>query len=181
MTKFLISLLLLTTVCYGQATLIQKPDNDTDSNWKKLDRANYSVQYPSDWDLDESGQMGTSFVLFSSLESDKDQFKENVNLLIQDLSGYNLDLTKYTELSLKQIKTLIPNSTLPESKRIKTKSEEYQRLIYTGDQSKFHLKFEQYYWIKNDKAYVLTLTCEQNKFSKYKNTGEKILNSFRLK
>ena len=172
MIKILLSFLLSTSACYGA---------NTDTSWKKIDKANYLIQYPSDWELNESGQMGTSFILFSPLESDKDKFKENVNLLIQDLSGYNLDLNKYTDMSVKQIKTMIPNSTLIESKRIKTSSQEYQRLIYTGDQSSFHLKFEQYYWVKNNKAYVLTLTCEQNKFSKYKVVGERILNSFRLK
>jgi hypothetical protein len=30
----------------------------------------------------------------------------------------------------------------------------------------------------DNKAYVLILTCEQNKFANYKETGEKILNSF---
>ncbi|MBK7681894.1 MAG: hypothetical protein IPJ26_05200 [Bacteroidetes bacterium] len=39
--------------------------------------------------------MGTSFIIFSPLENDEDKFKENVNLLMQDLTGQNIDLDKY--------------------------------------------------------------------------------------
>ncbi|MCK6607950.1 MAG: hypothetical protein L6Q46_06535, partial [Flavobacterium sp.] len=87
----------------------------------------------------------------------------------------------YTKISEDQIKTLVTNSILIESKRIKDGSDEYHRMIYTGDQGIFHLKYEQFFWIKNDKAYILTLTCEQDKFSKFKKMGEAILNSFRFK
>ena len=125
--------------------------------------------------------MGTSLILFSPLETRQDKFKDNVNLLIQDLSGHNLNLNKYVEISEGQIKSMITNSTLIESKRIKTGLEEYHRMIYTGDQGMFHLKFEQYFWVKDEKAFVLTLTCEQDKFSDYKEVGEAILNSFTFK
>jgi|TARA_B110000908_G_C10242267_1_gene446744 hypothetical protein len=36
--------------------------------------------------------MGTSFILFSQLNLDTEKFKENVNLIIQDLTSYNIDL-----------------------------------------------------------------------------------------
>jgi hypothetical protein len=54
-------------------------------------------------------------------------------------------------------------------------------MVYSGDQGIFHLKFEQYFWVINQQAYILTLTCEQNKSSDYKENGEKILNSFSFK
>jgi hypothetical protein len=68
-----------------------------------------------------------------------------------------------------------------ESKRIKTQDEEYHKVIYTGDQGKYKLKFEQYYLIRNNKAYILTLTCEKEKFVNYTDDGESILNSFVVK
>lgn len=184
MTKILTSILLLSIVSYGQTTTKQESGNNqpqTINDWKTLDQSNYSIQYPSTWELDQSGQMGTSFILFSPLESDKDKFKENVNLLIQDVSGQNIDLNKYTEISEGQIKTMITNSALIESKRMKNDRGEYHKIIYSGDQGKFHLKFEQYYWVINDKAFVLTFTSEQGKFADFLEIGEKILNSFILK
>jgi len=163
--------LTLTTLCHAQA----KPD------WKQLNESGYSIQYPSDWELNTSRQMGTSFVILSMQATPQDQFRENVNLLIQDLTGHDLNLDKYTEISEGQITTMLTNGVMLESKRIKAGGSEFHKLIYTGDQEPLKLKFEQYYWVKNNNAYVLTFTTEVNQFDAFKETGEKILNSFILK
>ena len=76
---------------------------------------------------------------------------------------------------------MITNSALIESKRIKNGNDEYHKIIYSGDQGIFHLQFEQYYWVINEKAFVLTFTSEKAKFADYKTIGEEILNSFILK
>lgn len=154
---------------YGQTT-----------DWNTTQKDTYLFDYPKDWELDESGQMGTSFILFSPLSSQNDQFRENVNLLVQDLTGYNLDLDRYVEISEGQIKTMITNGKLSESERVTNQSLDYQRVIYTGKQGIFNLKFEQFYWVVGDKAFVLTLTCEESQFDDYRLTGEKILNSFKI-
>lgn len=180
MLNIISSILLLSIVTCGQTTISQEL-NQTIIDWKTLDQSNYSIQYPSNWELNQSGQMNTSFVLFSPLESDNDKFKENVNLLIQDLTGYNIDLNKYTEISEGQIKTMVTNSSLIESKRIKNGKDEFHKIIYSGDQGIFHLQFEQYYWVVNDKAFILTFTSEKDKFENFKEIGEKILNSFKQK
>lgn len=148
--------------------------------WKSLTENNFSIHYPDNWELNKSGQMGSSFILFSPLSSEKDQFKENINLIVQDLSGHNLDLDKYVELSENQIKTMITDGNIIDNKRVTTETFNYQKIIYTGKQGILNLIFEQYYWVVENKAYVLTLTCEENEFDNYKTTGEKILNSFKL-
>ncbi len=173
MKQILLSFFLFSNLAFGQKT-------DERGQWKILQESNYSIKYPSNWQLNQSGQMGTSFILFSPTESAQDTFLENVNLLVQDLAGMNLDLDKYTSISENQIKTMIANSNLLESKRIKNDKSVFHKLVYTGDQGILKLKFEQYYYILNDKAYVLTLTCEQNKFVQFKEIGERILNSFVL-
>src|ERR1700758_2867940 len=86
-----------------------------ETGWPSFNQKEYTVKYPADWQLDKSGQSGTSFVLFSPLENKADLFKENVNLLVQDLTGKNIDLTKYTEISEGQINTMMPNSKIIES------------------------------------------------------------------
>ena len=152
-----------------------------DSGWKELSRKDYSIQYPANWDSDESGQMGTSFILFSPPSSAKDKFRENVNLLIQDLSGYDMDLDAYVELSESQIKTMVTDGKIIESVRNTAAPHHFQKMIYTGTQGIFKVKFEQYYWVIEDEAIILTLTCEAKEFKDFKDTGEKILNSFKLK
>ena len=151
------------------------------AHWKTLNTDEYFIQYPDDWQLDESGRMGTVFVLFSPLSSSQDLFKENVNLLIQDISTYELNLDQYTEISEGQIKSMITDSKIIESKREHEGSDEFHKMIYTGRQGKFNLTFEQYFWVENGKAYVLTFTCEQERFSEFKELGESIMSSFLIK
>lgn len=151
------------------------------SGWNSLNEKDYSIQYPENWTLDKNGQMGTNFFLFSELTSETDQFKENVNLIIQDLTGHSMDLNYYVEISEGQIKRLITDGNIILSKRIKKIESEYQKVIYTGRQGIFSLKFEQFYWVQNDKAYILTLTCEEDEFNNFKEIGERILDSFIIK
>jgi len=155
-----------------------KLTTSSEGDWETLTQNNYTVQYPTTWELDLSGEMGASFILFSPMESDQDLFQENVNLLIQDLTGMDVDLDKFTAISEDQVKTMVTNSNLIESVRLKPKAGEYHKIIYTGDLGTYHLKYEQYYWVMNEKAYILTLTTEMDTFEAFKETGERILNSF---
>ena len=180
MIRILTAIIYFSILPSGQTSLNPAPENSR-SEWKTLVQSNYSIEYPSTWELNKGGQMGTSFILFSPLDSEKDTFKENVNLMVQDLGKEKIDLNRYTENSEGQIKTLLTNSDLIESKRIKKSNAEFHKLIYTGDQGVFHLKFEQYYWVIDSKAYVLTFTCEKEKFAAYSETAKKILNSFNIK
>jgi hypothetical protein len=151
------------------------------SDWKTLDEKEYSISYPADWSLDQSGTMGMSFALLSPLEDNEDTFRENVNLMMQDISHHKLDLNTYTNLSIEQIGTYITDSKILSSERMKKDGLEYQQIIYTGKQGLFYLTFEQRYWVVNGKAYVLTLTTEEDKFEAFKATGSKVLDSFQIK
>lgn len=184
MTRILLAFMLLSINVCGQTTIVEESENKNEltiNEWKTLDQPAYSIQYPSTWELNQSEQLGSSFVLFSPVESKNDKFKDNVNLLIQDLTGYNLDIYKYTEITEEQIKTMVTNSTLIESTRKNNDKGEYHKIIYSGEQGIYRLTFEQYYWVINDKAFILTFTCEQEKYADMKETSGEILNSFILK
>lgn len=177
--------LVLAFVACGQSSQKESKKEDikteTHKNWKTLSESDYSIQYPDTFDLDKSGQMGMSFILLSKQTSQQDLFRENVNLMIQDLSGRNIDLDKYVEISEEQIKTMIMDGNLIGSKRMTDKNKEYQRLIYTGKQGQYDLKWQQLYWVENNKAYVLTLTCEVKQYNNYVSVGEEIMKTFIIK
>ncbi len=159
----------------GQAT-----NTEIQNGWKLLSEKNYSIQYPENWTLNKSGQMGVSFYLLSPLSSKSDRFKENVNLVIEDLTGHNLSLDNYVDISKNQIKTMITEGNIVLSERIKNNKLEHHKIIYTGKQGVYDLKFEQYFWVENDKAYILTLTSEEASYKSFKTIGESILNSFNI-
>ncbi|MEP6728845.1 MAG: PsbP-related protein [Bacteroidota bacterium] len=146
-----------------------------------LNKKDYSIGAPADWIPDSSKQMGTDLVIFSMLENGTDKFRENVNVVIQNLAGMNIDLEKYTAISIGQIKTMATDSKIEESKTIRTDRATFQKIIYTATQGGFKLRFEQYYFMANKKAYTVSFTAEIGKFDIFKPTGEAILNSFVLK
>ena len=167
------------TTC-GQAKQ-KNMQNVNPTNWKTLEQRDYTIKYPDSFELNVSGKMGTSFLLFLKQGSINEMFRENINLIIQDLKGLNISLDGFVEISENQIKTLITDGLLIESKRFKKDNSEFHELIYTGKQGIYELKWKQYFTIKNEKAYILTLTTEVEQFETYKTVGEEIMNSFKLK
>lgn len=150
--------------------------------WKTFETSDYIISYPETWDFDNSGRTGVILQIFSVQSSVEDNFRENVNLVIQDLSGQKVkNLDQYTQISESQIKTLMTNSEILSSERLTRDGQEYQKVIFTAVQGQFNLKFEQYYLIKGHLAYALTLTCLADKFDGFREVGEKILDSFRTK
>jgi hypothetical protein len=175
-------ILIIHNLVYGQSqSTSSEKDKIQLSDWKSLQKDEFTIKYPSNWDLDESGRMGTSFYLFSQLSDKDDIFRENINLVIQDLKGYGLTLDEYVEISEKQIKSLFYNVQVSLNDRITKGTTEYQKVIYSGEKGTLHLKFEQCYWVIGDKAFVLTLTCEKNEFDNYQSIGESIFDTFEIK
>ncbi len=130
--QLLNALFFFTLFACGQQNSV---DNiETDEQWEKYSDSNCEIRYPSEWDENTSGQMGTSFILFSPLESDDDKFRENVNLLIQDLQGQELDLNSYVELSENQVRTLVTNGEIIKSERQNNQNGEHHKLVYNGSQ-----------------------------------------------
>lgn len=166
-------MLLLIFIANGQTMM----NND----WKIVDNEDFYFRYPKNWTLDITGQMGSSFIIFSELSSTKDNFRENINLLVQDLQNQPIGLDKFVEISSNQIKLNVKNGKIIESRRMKGKNSDFHKMIYSGDKADMKYKFVQYYWIKNGNAFILTFSCDLNEFGKYKATGEAIMNSFELK
>lgn len=184
MKKLLLFLFLLPSVlASAQQTVVKKSKTitGTNINWWKFEKENYSILHPQDWVIDTSGTMGSSFILFAPLDNEQDKFKENVNLLIQDLEGKNMDMNQYVSLSENQIKSMIQNSSILESKTVKNDSVQYHKIAFTGEQGAYKLRFEQNYFLQNGKSYVLTFTYEQDKTEEYRRMGELMLSSFRFK
>jgi hypothetical protein len=151
------------------------------ADWKVLTKDNYSIQYPVNWDLDQTGYEGTTFLIASALTSTQDLFRENVNLIIHDLRGTTIYLNTLVKQSESTFQATLANFKIIESNRRKDTTGEYHKLIFTGDKGNLKLKFVQILRIKGIKAYVTTFAAEQAQFENYKAEGEKILNSFKIK
>lgn len=145
---------------------------------KEINRDEYSIFYDSILRLDETGNNGVEFYLFTEKEDSKDDFVENINLMIQNLEGLNIDLNKFVAITEDQI---LANGELIRSKRIIVNGNECHSITYEGIFNGFHLMFLQYNIVKKNKAYVLTYTAKRKDFEKYFNEMELIMKSFKVK
>lgn len=178
-TSFGFTITILLVLVFGCVS--KEESNELTKDWKTEETSDYRIQFPEEYTLDKSEQMGTKFILFSELKNDEDKFKENINLMVQDLKGMNLNLDKFSEISINQIKTMITNSNIEYSTKEKNKDGDFFHIIYTGSQGIFNLKFEQYYFMKNEKAFFITFTSEISEYENYSSTAKMILNTFKLK
>lgn len=151
------------------------------SDWNSVIDSGFSISYPKTWTVDRSGENGTSFYLFSPFLSSNDVFQENVNLIIQDVKGYGITLDSYTEFSIDDIGKSVQNSRILENIRKSAHGLSYHKMVYSGEINGFKLTFMQYYWVVNEKVYLLTFTAEPDQFSKYLPVADRILNSFVMK
>ncbi len=168
--------LLLICILFSLSTLSAQPNA---TEWKTFTATEYELQYPSDWELDTSKQMGTVFILLSPANTKKDvQFRENINLVQQTLMDAGMLLEELVALSEKQILTMITDSEITSSNKISSPQGDYQQVQFTGRQGQHNLVFEQRYWIVGTTAYVLTLTCTTETEGTIKENGLKVLNNF---
>jgi hypothetical protein len=123
----------------------------------------------------------SQFAVLSQLESPQDRFRENVNLVIEDLNGQKLNLDEYSRVADSQLKLMMKNCKILESKKVNKGFQHHYKTIWTWEYQTISLKVEQYRWLSDGKAYILTFTSEQYKFAQVQQVGEKILNTFTLK
>tara|TARA_R110001583_G_C5457012_1_gene391511 strand:+ start:92 stop:607 length:516 start_codon:yes stop_codon:yes gene_type:complete len=167
--KLLLILLIAVQFVHCQSN----PKNDQ----KEINRNGYSISYPSSMRLDESGRNGIEFLLFTEKTNSNDNFRDNLNLIIQNLENLNINLDKFVEITETQIKN---NGKLILSERIKSDNYEFQRLVYEANLNNFDLKFIQYDFVKDEKAYILTFSVKLNEYDKYNIEMESIMSSFKL-
>lgn len=160
-------LLFLTVNIYGQT--------------KTHETEEFSVEYPANWELNTSGIGNSIFGILSPSTDEKDTFRENVNLITQNLQGNPMTLDQYAKLSRKQILTMIEKSEILEDKRVKNNSSEYHMIVAKAVMNEIAMQIMQFYIIENEKAYVLTYTAIADQYEKFVKQGSDIMKSFKLK
>lgn len=179
-------LLFLFVVCTLPATaqvhLMQaKGAEPTAVIWPSLQDSSYTLLYPPGWEPNESGALGTAFFLFAPRESPQDSFRENINLLIEDLAAARMDLDAYIAYSVEKGRQFMDDLVILDSTRLQDERGPYHQLIFTGRQGIFRLKWKQHYRVFGRKAYVLTFTAQESRFAAYLEQVDRVMQSFALR
>lgn len=172
--KFILIIALLVS---GAATMAQ---GSTKEDVQKYADKGFTISYPRHWKNETSGMLGTICFIYAPADDSTDKFRENVNVLIQDLKGMNIDLEKYKEITEKQLTNFFPNSK-PEESIIKGEGDQrFYSLRYTMDKDGVTIKIISKCYIKDEKAFLATFGAESKRYELYKKIEEDCMNSFNL-
>lgn len=142
------------------------------------DEYNFSIVFPKYWEIQQK-EMGTAVVALSPEEGIRDEFRENVAITIEEVSG-DSTLKKYFELSQKNLKSYSKDYRLLYKNNTWLARKPAMILGFTYTMSGLKLKVLQYYCLYKNKVYVITCTALPHSFDRYEETFLKIVRSFRF-
>ena len=143
-------------------------------------KGDFSIMYPKLWTVDASGRMNSEVIFFSPMEVN-DTFQENVNILLQDLTGQNIDLKEYIDISIQQVKNAAKDYTIEKNEVMIKDGIQYGILVWNGNVTGSPLKFKQIVREKDQKFFIVTFTSLPEKYEQFISTADKMLESFKLK
>ena len=156
-------------------------EEKSDEKWTYIDTETYELKYPSNWTLDENGGFGVSFTILSNTTSEKDLFRENITLVIQDMSMLGVDFDNEVELSEADIKEIVKDCKILKNEMTERYGLRFQEVVFSGKESGMNLTFYQLYTTFENKMYVMGFTSLQNTFDEYEAIATEILHSFTIK
>jgi hypothetical protein len=107
-----------------------------------------------------------------------DRFVENINITVQKLPTASYTVDQYATFSVGYLPKVVKEFVVVERKKLKSN---LVRLTYKGIKDNFQQTWRQYYYIKNQKVFIVTFACETSKYKYYQPFIETYLNSFTLK
>ena len=144
--------------------------------WQTIDRADFSIRYPSDWTLQPESESAV-FYLYAPAESEADRFRENVSLVVEVLPNGKYDADSYVKEAIKLLQGQVTTN-----ERVVRAGHEARRLIYTQRPALDVVTTnELYVWVINGKAYLLAFSRESGNEGDQAAAGERILQTFELK
>lgn len=175
--------LALTIPACGGGTLLLQPSTSpapTAGFLTYTDAANgFTIGYPPGWEKKQGGDLAIT-VFLSPAEGPSDDFRENVNVLIQDIPA-DMTLDQYTDLSIRQGKSLVSGFTVLRTEATTLSGGRGTRLFYLGKPAGQSLEFEAVWIVRSGKAFVITFTGTRDSFSQFLAEAEGIMFSFQLR
>ena len=151
--------------------------------WNTLSKDSYAISYPNNWVTgDQMPLPSTQFVLLADENSNKkDQFRENINLNIEDIGTQTLTIDQYATKTINKITNQIPSAKILSNEAIKIDYCNAKSVVWSANYGNgMNLKFKQIIFLIGKKAYTLTYSSTVAEYDKYLKMGDKILYSFIL-
>jgi hypothetical protein len=179
MYKITLLAIALCTVCTGFTQTVAKP---VVQEWLfHTDTANnVTVKYPANWTLKVTNKTAV-FMLTSPNENDKDNFRENINVIVKELpnGGEGVQMQDIVTAVESKIPTAVDNFKLYYSKTIKWLGTDAREVSYGGNNKTggLAINFIQRIAMNKGRLVLATYTSEGGREDVFKESALKIISS----
>lgn len=143
-------------------------------------RVGFSLKYPVTWSFGEDIN-GAAAIFYSPKENALDTFRENVNVVVQDLSVKPMDLEEYTKTAIIQMQAVFEtNLQIIDSSPIMVANEPGHQFVFIGKGPDGEIYYLCRWTVVGTSAYVLTYTGKSLGYPKHLAQARRIMKSFRI-
>lgn len=136
----------------------------------------FSIKYPQDWD--RAQHLDKSVTFHAPKESNSDINPADLGIMVIQV-GSNTTLTSITQNQLDTLKKLYPDFQIYESVETVFLGHPAHMIIFTATDNTETMRKAMQIWFKEDtKAYLVTYKSDNERFSKYLPTIDRMLNTF---
>lgn len=156
----------------------EKPAYQPPINWEKHENyvLKFSVYYPPTWTLTNQGNPNLVFNITSPKVDEYDYIQENVNLIVQVVPDGTDPASYLTQLEEKATNQLVKIEKVSAEPTV-FKGMDAMTSTYTAYVNDIRVKWTQYLWINNHRAYLLTYSAEITQYEAYKDFANEIIKS----
>lgn len=169
-------IVLILTACSSK----EKSPEELMKKWETFETGTYSIQHPASWLVNQSGFMGTSFLIISKQTSIRDFYQENVRLVETRIDS-TIQLDGFVAQSKLALEDTIIGLTFLKDTLIEFNALPCQWLVYEGKEGLNNVTTETYYFLHESTAFELTFSGKSLEMGRYRPIGEAMMNSFLLK
>jgi hypothetical protein len=137
-----------------------------------------SIRYPKDWVAQQIMEREDNLLLAVMFLSPVTQqgLRRNANLVYEDLAS-NLSLEDYTRLAIRNEEEVLEGFNLIESARTTVAGNPAQRVLFSASNGALKMRFEQVWFIRNNRAHVWTYADASETFDDSVGIFERMLDS----
>jgi len=151
---------------------------DNDDNRYESKEKGFSIEFPKGWEQKE-GFMGTTVVGLRPEKGDKEEFRENVNVVVEDLSK-PWTLKDYVKANLTNMQKLLTDFKVVDRGTTTLNGATAEWMTYYHRMGSYKLKVVVYMLVRSNRGYVITCSSVPDKFAHWESTFQGVANSFTL-
>ena len=136
----------------------------------------FSIKYPTDWE--RAQHIDKSVTFLAPRESNSDTNPAGLGIMVIEVESNNT-LASITQNQLNTLKNLYPDIQILESMETIFLGHPSHMIIFTATDNTQSMRKAMQIWFKEDnKAFLMTYKSDNQRYSKYLPTIDKMLNSF---